>query len=62
MWIVSFKIILILILIIIIIIIISIISVKKRFLSMLFLIFEKVISKNNCGKNFKIHKYAFFNI
>ena len=48
MWIVSFKII--------------IISVKKstlRFVSMLFLIFEKGYEQKNCARYFEIRKYAF---
>ena len=33
-----------------------------RFVSMLFLIFEELMSKKTCASNFKIRKYAFFNI
>ena len=33
-----------------------------RFVSMLFLIFEKKNEQKNCARNFKIRKYAFFNI
>ena len=50
MWIVSFKI---------------IISMKRgilRFVSMLFLIFEKGDEQRNCARYFEICKYAFFNI
>ena len=32
------------------------------FVSMLLLMFEKMIRKKNCARNFKIRKYAFFNI
>ena len=44
---------------------IIIISMKRgvlRFVSMLFLIFEKKNEQKNCARNFKIRKYAFFNI
>ena len=33
-----------------------------RFVSILSLIFEKGMHKNNCSRNFKVRKYAFFNI
>ena len=32
------------------------------FVSMLLLMFEKMIRKKNCARNFKVRKYAFFNI
>ena len=33
-----------------------------RYVSMLFLILEKGMSNKNCARDFKIRKYAFFNI
>ena len=33
-----------------------------RFVSMLFLTFEKGMSNKSCARSFKIRKYAFFNV